>query len=181
MTTSEQIEKREMVVSRLFNAPREQVWSAFTEPEMIMQWWGPLGFTAPTVESERRAGGRYLYDMRAPDGKDYWSAGVYREFVPPERIVAIDSFADEEGNIVPASYYGMSTDWPLESEVIFTFEDVDGRTRLTVRQPGVPSGADVDKAVTGWNQSFDKLQELLEGSAGRCRERVHGGIRREED
>lgn len=181
MTTSEQVEKREMAVSRQFNAPRERVWSAYTEPEQVKQWWGPRDFTAPIIESELKPGGRYLYCMRGPDGKDYWSAGVYREFAPPERIVAVDSFADQEGNIVPASYYGLSREWPLESEVTVTFEEADGRTTLTVRQSGVPPGPDTDNSIAGWNQSFDKLAELLEGTDGGCRARIHGGIRREED
>lgn len=180
MTTSEQIGKSGLSVSRLFSVPREKVWMAYTEPEMVKRWYGPRGFTAPIIEAELKPGGRYLYMMRSPDGKDFWSAGVYREFAPPERIVAIDSFADEEGNIVPASHYGLSKEWPLEAEVTTTFEDVDGRTKLTIRQKGVP-GADLDNAVAGWNESLDKLSEILEAYDGGCRARVRGGIRREED
>ena len=180
MTTSEQVEKQELSVTRMFNAPRERVWMAYTEPEMVKRWYGPKGFTAPIIESELRPGGRYLYVMRSPDGKDFWSAGVFRELVPPERIVAIDSFADREGNIVPASYYGLSEGWPLESEVVTTFEDMDGRTKLTIRQAGVP-GADLENAVAGWNESLDRLADVLDPYNGGCRARVRGGIRREED
>lgn len=181
MTSSKQTERQELAVRRTFNAPRERVWSAYTEPQMVKQWWGPRGFTAPLIESELRTGGRYLYCMRGPDGKEYWSAGMFKELSPPERIVATDSFADAEGDIVPASYYGLSADWPLEAEMTVTFEEEDGRTTITVREPDVPAGADLDNAIAGWNQSFDKLAELLEGFNGGCRARVHGGIRREED
>jgi uncharacterized protein YndB with AHSA1/START domain len=181
MTSTEQVEKRELAVIRTFNAPREKVWRAYTDPDLVKQWWGPKGFTAPIIEAELKAGGRYLYCMRSPDGKDYWSVGVYKEFSPPERIVAIDSFADREGNIVPASYYGLSSDWPLESEMTIILEDVDGRTRMTMRQQDVPVGPDRDNSIQGWNESMDKLAEFLEETDGGCKARVHGGIRREED
>lgn len=161
MTTMEQAERRELVVSRSFNAPREQVWKAFTDPTMVKRWWGPKGFTAPVIESEPKAGGRYLYCMRSPDGKDYWSAGWFKEFTPPERLVAIDSFADREGNIVPASTYGLSGDWPLETEMTITFEEEDGGTRLTMREKDVPGGPDHDASIQGWNESMDKLAEVL--------------------
>jgi len=161
MTTTEQAERRELVVARSFNAPREQVWEAFTDPAMVKRWWGPKGFTAPVIESEPKAGGRYLYCMRSPEGKDYWSAGWFKEFSPPERLVAIDSFADREGNIVPASTYGLSGDWPLETEMTITFEEEDGGTRLTMRERDVPGGPDRDASIQGWNESMDKLAEVL--------------------
>lgn len=161
MTAAEQVEKQELRVVRTFDAPREKVWRAYTEPSLVRRWWGPKGFTAPIVESELRPGGRYLYCMRSPDGKDYWSAGWFKEFSPPERIVAIDSFADREGNIVPASYYGLSGDWPLEAEMVITFEEEGGKTRMTMRQPDVPAGPDRNNAIQGWNESMDKLEEML--------------------
>jgi uncharacterized protein YndB with AHSA1/START domain len=95
--------------------------------------------------------------MRSPDGQDYWSTGVYREIVPPERIVCTDSFADEHGNVVPATHYGMSADFPLEMLVTVTFEDLGGKTKLTIRQAGqVHEGAQ-----QGWSESLDKLSEAL--------------------
>ncbi|MDW5562332.1 MAG: SRPBCC domain-containing protein [Methanomassiliicoccus sp.] len=181
MTVSESLAKKELLVSRVLHAPREDVWKAYTQPDQVKQWWGPRGFTAPVIESELRPGGRYLYCMRAPNGKEFWSAGVFREFSPPERIVATDSFADREGNIVPASYYGLSDKWPLEDTMVITFEEEGDGTRVTVREPGVPPGEDMDNAIAGWNESFDKLAELVEAIGGGCRERVHGGERREED
>jgi uncharacterized protein YndB with AHSA1/START domain len=98
----------------VFDAPRELVWKAWTDPERMQRWWGPKHFTAPVWKIDLRAGGVYLYCMRSPEGQDYWSTGVYREIVDPERIVCTDSFADEKGNPVPASHYGMGEDWPLE-------------------------------------------------------------------
>ena len=150
-----------LVIIRLFDAPRELVWKAWTEPETSMKWWGPKGFTCPVCRIDLRVGGAYFNCMRSPEGKDYWSTGVYREIVPPKRLVCTDSFADGQGNIVPATHYGMSADFPLEMLVTVTFEEQDGKTRLTLRHAGLPPGEDLDNCRVGWNESFDKLAEVL--------------------
>jgi uncharacterized protein YndB with AHSA1/START domain len=72
---------------------------------------GPKGFTSPVAKIDLRVGGVYLNCMRSPEGKDFWSKGVFDEIVVPERLVMTDSFADEKGNTVPASYYGLSDDF----------------------------------------------------------------------
>jgi uncharacterized protein YndB with AHSA1/START domain len=150
-----------LVITRVFDAPRELVWRAWTEPEHCMRWWGPKGFTTPACEIDLRVGGVFLNCMRSPEGQDYWSTGVYREIVPLERIVCTDSFADAEGNVVPASHYGMSGDWPDEMLITVTFEEQDGKTKLTLRHQGLPVGEQKDGAQQGWSESFDKLAELL--------------------
>jgi uncharacterized protein YndB with AHSA1/START domain len=162
-SSSPATESAEQVVgiTRVFDAPRELVWKAWTEPERFMQWWGPKGFTSPVCKIDLRVGGKYLSCMRSPEGKDYWSTGVYREIVEPERIVCTDSFADEEGNVVPATYYGMSPDFPLEMLVTVTFEEHEGKTKLTLQHVGIPAGENSDLAEAGWNESFDKLAENL--------------------
>jgi uncharacterized protein YndB with AHSA1/START domain len=91
------------------------------------------------------------------------STGVYREIVEPERIVFTDSFSDAEGNVVPASYYGMSGDWPFELLVTVTFEEHEvKKTKLTLQHFGIPAGENRDMTEAGWNESFDKLAEYLE-------------------
>src|SRR5512145_956811 len=92
----------ELVITRVFDAPRELVWKAWTDPERFKLWWGPESFTAPACEIDLRVGGKYLACMRSPEGQDYWSTGVYRDIVPMKRIVYTDSFADDKGNVVPA-------------------------------------------------------------------------------
>jgi uncharacterized protein YndB with AHSA1/START domain len=154
--------ERELIISRVFNAPRELVWRAWAQPEHLMQWWGPKDFTAPVCQVDFRVGGVYLICMRSPEGKDFWSTGVYREIVEPERIVCTDSFADEKGNPVPASHYGMPGDWPAELLVTLTFEEFAGKTKLTLRQAGVPAGEMKEMTREGWGTSFDKLAEHLE-------------------
>jgi uncharacterized protein YndB with AHSA1/START domain len=151
----------DLVITRVFDAPRERVWKAWTEPESMMRWWGPKGFTCPVCQIDLRVGGTYLNCMRSPEGQDYWSTGVYREIVPPERLVCTDSFADEKGNVVPATHYGMSADFPLEMLVTVTFEEHERKTKLTLRHAGLPPGKDLDDCRAGWSESFDKLAEVL--------------------
>ena len=156
-------ETQQVTITRIFDAPRELVWKAWTEPDRMMRWWGPKGFTSPVHKIDLRVGGEYLGCMRSPEGQDYWSKGVFREIVEPERLVMTDSFADAEGNTVPASYYGMSGDWPLEMLVTVTFEEHEGKTKLTLKHSGIEgfSAKDHDDLQQGWNESFDKLAEAL--------------------
>jgi uncharacterized protein YndB with AHSA1/START domain len=150
----------EIVIKRVFDAPRKAVWNAWTDPKRFMLWWGPEGFTSPACKIDLRVGGKYLYCMRSPEGQDYWSTGVYRDIVPMERIVCTDSFADRDGNVVAASYYGMQGDWPLELLVTVTFEEDGGKTMMTLRQDGIPLKIQGD-CEAGWSGSFDKLAEIL--------------------
>jgi uncharacterized protein YndB with AHSA1/START domain len=152
--------EQELVIERIFDAPRELVFKAWTEPDRMMRWWGPKGFTTPFCKIDLRVGGTFLYCMRSPEGKDYWNTGIYREIVEPDRLVCTDSFADEQGNVVPASHYGMPGDWPLEMLATVTFEEYEGKTKMTLRHVGLPSTMEQD-ASTGWNESFDKLAEEL--------------------
>ena len=77
--------QNELVIHRVFDLPVSKVWQALTEPEQFKKWWGPKGFTCPSSTMERRVGGRYLNCMRGPDGKEYWSTGVIKEFVPGKK------------------------------------------------------------------------------------------------
>ena len=151
-----------IVIERVLDAPREQVWQAWTDPEQLKKWWGPKGFTAPSLQSVVREGGTYLWSMQSPEGETYWSTGTFEEVVPHERLVVTDSFADEQGNVVPPSHYGMTGDHPMEGRIIVTFEDVAGNTKLTVRYEGMPPSEIRDMAETGWNETLDKLAALVE-------------------
>ena len=90
-----------------------------------------------------------------------YNTGIYREITPPERLVFTQSIADEHGNAVSPTEYGMGDDMPMETEVIVTFEDLDGKTKLTLRQVGFPKSQMSEMAGAGWSQSFDKLAETL--------------------
>ncbi len=153
--------KGEIVITRIFDAPRKLVWRAWTNPEHFMRWWGPKTYTSPFCKLDLRVGGKYLTCMRSPEGRDYWTTGIFREIVPIERIVYTDSFADEKGNPVPASHYGMPGDWPEELIVTITLEDISGKTRMTLRHVGIPAGELSEQTEAGWNESFDKLVKSL--------------------
>lgn len=150
-----------LVITRDFDASPELVWKAWTDPEHIKLWWGPKNFTAPFSRIDLSVGGTYLLCMRSPEGQEYWTTGVYREIIPLKRIVYTDSFSDENGNVVSSSYYGLGEDFPLELLVTVSFEDMGGKTRMTLRHEGLPAGEIKDMTGTSWNESFDKLEESL--------------------
>ena len=152
----------EFVITRIFDAPPSLVFRAWTDPEHVKRWWGPNGFTMPFCTIDLRVGGVFHYCMRSPDGQDYWGKGVYREIVEPERLVFTDTFSDEAGNVVPPTHYGMSADWPTETLVTVTFEDHDGKTKLTLRSPlGTAPQAEREGAQQGWSESLDRLAQVL--------------------
>ncbi|MCI0649659.1 MAG: SRPBCC domain-containing protein [Chloroflexi bacterium] len=153
--------ERELVITRIFDAPRELVWKAWTEPEQLRHWWGPKSFTLPVCQVDLRVGGKYLFCMRSPDGQNYYSTGVYQKIDPPNEFVCTDSFADEKGNVVPASHYGLDEDFPLELQVTVTFEEIGGKTKMTLKHVGLPAGETAEQTAAGWNESFDKLAESL--------------------
>jgi uncharacterized protein YndB with AHSA1/START domain len=152
---------KSLTITRTFDAPPERVWQEWTNPNMYMCWWGPKDFNYCGAKVDLRVGGKYLNCMVGPDGKQIWSTGVYKEIKEPNRFVVTDSFADEHGNIVPASYYGMTSDLPLELEVEVTLEDLGGRTKMTLEHCGLPEGEILDLTRQGWNESFDKLDTCL--------------------
>jgi uncharacterized protein YndB with AHSA1/START domain len=155
--------KTEIVISREFDAPRELVWKAWTDSDMFMQWWGPKDFTTPVSKIDLRVEGEYFNCMRSHEGQDFCGKGVYREIVKPERLVMTDSFADKEGNTVPATHYGMDADFPMEMQIMVTFEEQNGKTKLIVKHSDVTNinETELNDMQQGWNESLDKLAELL--------------------
>ncbi len=155
-------EEQGLMIERVFDAPRELVWRAWTEPEHFMRWYGPKGFTVPICEIDFRVGGRRLIGMRSPDGQEYWTAGVYLEIVPLERFVATESFSDEHGNVVSPGQDGAGDDAPPEMTITVTLEDLGGgRTKLTLRHAGWADDSMAAGASAAWNQAFDKLAEVF--------------------
>lgn len=156
----------ELTISYTFNAPRELVWDFWTDADLVKEWWGPSGYTAPFTSIDFRVGGECLYCMRSPDGKDIWSKGVYQEIIAPEKFIVTDSFSDEKGNLVHGSFYGMPEDFPEELLITVTLEDQGDKTRMILKHQGVPAGEMSQMTEQGWKESFDKLEVALE----KCRE-----------
>jgi len=160
--SSKKEQEQRVLITRIFDAPRESVWKAWTDCERLMRWWGPKDFTTPLCKIDLRPGGDFQNCMRSPEGRDYCGKGTYREIVPLERIVCTDSFADKEGNVVPATYYGMSADYPLEMLVTVTFEEIEGKTKLTLQHTlGPVPASERDLCQQGWSESLDKLAGYL--------------------
>ncbi len=158
----EKFSGRKIEITRTFDAPPELLWQAWTDEEFLRRWWGPRSYTTPVSRIDLRVGGSYLNCMRSPEGKDYWSTGVYLEIHPFRRIVATDAFADEDGNVVPAADYGMPGDWPEKCLITVTFEEANGKTRMSLIHVGIPLGKVEMECRAGWNESFDKLAEEVE-------------------
>ncbi len=143
---------REILITRVFDAPRALVFAAWTKPEHVARWWGPGGFTMPRCEIDLRPGGSYRFVMRGPDGREFPIRGVYREVRPPERIVYTDRF-DMEG--MPA----------FEGLITVTFTERDGRTTLTLRALyETREHRDTMlrmQMVEGFIETLDRLAEIL--------------------
>lgn len=150
-----------LVIERIFDAPVEKVWRAWSDAEEMKKWHGPRGFTAPAVNMDFRVGGKYHSCMRSAEGQDFWSTGIYKEIIPLKKIVCSDSFADPDGNVVPATYYGMPEgNFPLEMQITALFEDLGGQTKLTLYHEGMPKAVD-EMSGNGWNECLDKLAESV--------------------
>ena len=157
-----------MTITRVFDAPREVVWKAWTNPEYVMKWWGPKGFTAPVCRMDFRVGGKYLCCMRSPDGQEFWNGGEYHEIVPNEKIVSSMYFADANGNKVDASAYGIEHE-AIEGEVydVVLFEDLgNGQSKLTFIGNETAEDATKSGQAEGWNQILEKLAGVVAELAG---------------
>jgi uncharacterized protein YndB with AHSA1/START domain len=157
--STENLADREIVITRVFDAPREMIWDAWTDPKQVVRWWGPRGFTTSIHKMDVRPGGVWRQTMHGPDGTDYPGQMVFVEVVKPERIVYSMS-GGKQGQ--PAHQF----------ESTWTFEPLsDHKTRLTLRMlfPSPEICAEVAKAygvMEGGNQTLDRLSEhLAQGSA----------------
>lgn len=160
--------KQGLLLSRVFNAPRELVFKVWTDPEHFGKWWGPQGFSLDVIKMDVRPGGMFLGCQKSPDGNQaMWGKFVYQEVIVPEKLVFVQSFSDEEGNTIRAPF---NANWPLEIMNIITFEEIDGKTTLTMQ--GGPINATAEELAAfdemapmvkqGFGGTFDQLAEHLE-------------------
>jgi uncharacterized protein YndB with AHSA1/START domain len=152
----ENVAKREVVITRIFDAPRGLVFKAWTDPERMARWWGPNGFTNPICDLDARVGGAWRIVMRSPAGIEYPCGGVYREIVEPERLVFTNIATDNEGNPV------------LDGLTTVIFAEHGGKTKLTLQTRAVALVAHATAYLAGmeagWTQSLERLAEELAGS-----------------
>jgi uncharacterized protein YndB with AHSA1/START domain len=124
-----------------------------------MQWYGPKGFSIPTCEIDLKVGGRHLWSMESPDGMRMYYTGTFKEIEPMERLVFSDGMCDENGNPMSPTAMGMPEGSPMSMEVTVTFAHQDGKTTVTVSHLAFGEGG--ERAGMGWEQAFDKLDEVL--------------------
>jgi uncharacterized protein YndB with AHSA1/START domain len=158
--------EKNMVVTRVFDAPVEEVWKAWSDPERVMLWWGPTGFTAPVARMDFREGATSLVCMRSPEGHDLYNTWTYRKIVPLRRIEFVQRFSDENGNAIDPATMGMPPGIPREVPHVVTFEAAeDGKTELTVTEYGYTSGQVVEVSRAGMQQCLDKMAATFAGQA----------------
>ena len=143
---------REIIISREFDAPRELVFSAWTDAKHLAHWWGPRGFTITTYEMDFRPGGTWRFMMHGPDGTDFPNKIIYIEIVKPERLVFNHGGANDED--------------PGKFHVTTTFVEQGGKTRVTMRSL-FATAAERDfvvknfRAIEGGTQTLERLGEYL--------------------
>ncbi len=159
-------EQERMTITRVFDAPCELVWKAWTDPEYVMQWWGPVGFTCPTCKMDFRVGGKFVISMKSPDGQEFYNGGEYHEIVEHEKIVSSMYFADAEGNKVEAAELGLEHEAIEDAFDVTLFEDLgNGQTKLTFIGNEPMESAKNSGQVEGWNQILEKVAEVIAAMA----------------
>ena len=155
----------DVVITRTFDAPVETVWRAWYDPQSVMQWWGPAGFTSPSAEMDFREGGRSLVCMRAPKefgGQDMHNTWTYSKIVPMHLIEFVLHFTDKDGIRLDPARMGLPPGVPKEMRHVITFRPAgDNRTEMTVTEYGYPTDQVRDISQAGMEQCLDKMAASL--------------------
>jgi uncharacterized protein YndB with AHSA1/START domain len=151
----------QVVISRVFDAGRELVFRAWTQPELLQRWYAPLGCTVRFIKLDVRPGGTFHSCIQNPDFPDCWCIGVYQEVVVPERLVFTMVVADAQGNAAEPAAVGMDPDWPRETVVTVTFVEHEGKTTVTLQQTVSESLAKRTGAYPSWLDMLDRLSDTL--------------------
>lgn len=164
--TTVRVEKRDLVITRLFDAPVEVVWKAWTDPEYVMRWWGPTGFTSCECKIDFREGGKFVFCMQAPKefqgGQAFYTSGVYKKIVPLKLIEFSQGLSDKDGNRIDPATMGMPAEFPKEIPSALGFKAVGNKTELTATEYGWTVGQMRDMSEAGLMQCLDKLAAVVE-------------------
>ena len=178
--------KEDIIIERIFDAPPELVWKAWTDEELAKKWWGPESFTAPSIKIDLRVGGKYIFAMQGPKGSEWdrvmYSAGEYKEIIPPSaesrqaKLVVTDYFSDSEGNMIAPSKEGQDSNFPKVMTVTVFFEEVESgasadglstsKTKLSIHYPRPKSDEEYQAILKsgmkeGWQSSLNKLADAI--------------------
>ena len=152
------INKRDLVVTCVFDAPVEQVWKAWSDPEYVMQWWGPEGFTSPLAKMDFREGATSLVCMSSPEYGDHYSTWQYEKIELMQRIEYIHNLSDKDGNSVDPVSMGMPPDFPQDQRHTVTFKDLgNGKTEMTVTEYDWTVGQMMEMSKMGLEQCLKKM------------------------
>ncbi len=152
MSTPTQVQKPDLVLTRVFDAPRELVYQAWTDPKSLAQWFGPRGFTNPVCEVDLRSGGVWRHVMRGPDGNEYPMVAIFQEVIPPERLVYLTYVPNREKSL-----------FEILNTVKFTAQA--GKTKLTIEARVLKSTPEAAPMLAGmeegWSQTLERLATYL--------------------
>jgi len=159
---NQKIETKDLVVTRIFDAPVAEVWKYWADSERVKKWWGPDGFTSPLAQMDFREGGTSLVCMRAPNGQDFYNTWTYRKIAPMKEIEFILGWADKDGQKTDPVKIGLPPDIPLEVRHVISFKTVNGgKTEMTVTEYGYKSDQTRDLSKQGLEQCLDKMAAAL--------------------
>lgn len=142
--------KQETIMSRVFDAPRELVFKAYTDPELVPQWWGPKGYTTIVDKMEVKTGGIWRYIQRGSEGDEYAFRGVYHESLLPERLIYTFEFEPMPGHVVLETVKFEDHEGKTKVTVISVFQSVEDRDGML--EAGMEQGA---------TESWDRLADLV--------------------
>ncbi len=148
-------------LSRLYYAPCETVFGAWSSADALKRWYAPYGCTVEIKHFDFRTGGTFLLCIRNPDYPDCWCTGTYHEIDAPKRIAFSMALCDEEGRLLDSDDAGKDADWPAETIVIVEFAEEDGQTMLSLHQNALESVAVRTGAHAGWLQMLERLAEVI--------------------
>lgn len=153
--------KDQVLIERIFDAPREMVFKAWTDLDQLLKWYAPTGCEISFSHLDVKEGGYFHSCILTPDGKECWCKGVYKEVKYPEKIVHTMAVASKEGDLISSVDAGMDPEWPDETTLTITFVDINGKTKLTLHQTVSESLAKRTGAHPSWLIMFDRLDNLF--------------------
>lgn len=160
--TNDTTPTKDMVLTRIFDAPAEQVWKAWSESDLVKCWWGPHRFTAPVAEMDFREGGSSFVCMRSPEGQDFYNHWTYQRIVPVKEIEFILTWANKEGKRVDPTEIGFPPIFPKEVRHVILFKPVGkDQTELTVTEYGYASDQILELSRAGMIECLDKMAACL--------------------
>lgn len=164
MAETTNVQKEDLVVTRIIDAPVDVVWKAWTDPEHVRHWWGPKYYTSPSCQIDLRVGGKYIFAMQAPQdqgGHTSYTAGTYQRIVPMELLEFSQGLSDADGNPIDPAQAGMPPDFPKELHTQVAFRARGEMTEVTITQTGWTPSQMFVYAFAGTQQQTDKLSEYV--------------------